>query len=300
MNHFTDRISQITGQLRFDVEHIIDTAPVRYKVYQIPKRDRSMRTIAHPSRELKVIQRAIIKLIYNDLPVHSAATAYEKNRSIVVNANYHKGARWIAKFDITNFFNSITTEDWIRFLSDVKADKEVSDVTSKALFWKPNRKNIACLSVGAPSSPFASNRFMYRFDESMYNFCKKNEYIFTRYADDITVSSGSDPVEIEMVREYIMRSFPYEDQFEINEKKTLLAGPGQRRSITGIVLANSGKISLGRSKRRKIEAMAHALSIGKNKTKRSVILGNLAFLKMVDPIAFERIIAKFPLTKKDD
>jgi hypothetical protein len=43
-----------------DVIRLIESAPARYKIYDIPKRRGGRRTIAQPSKELKRIQRFIV------------------------------------------------------------------------------------------------------------------------------------------------------------------------------------------------------------------------------------------------
>jgi RNA-directed DNA polymerase len=78
-----------------DLLRIIVTAPARYKVYQIPKRSGGMRTIAQPSRELKAIQRFVLRTTLSKLPVHVAAAAYVEGRNIAENAQAHVNHRAI-------------------------------------------------------------------------------------------------------------------------------------------------------------------------------------------------------------
>ena len=91
---------------------LIATAPERYKVYKIPKRTPGeFRTIAHPARELKFVQRWLIKRVLCTLPVHSAAMAYRKDTSILDNAVQHAKHRYLLKMDIQDFFPSIKPSD---------------------------------------------------------------------------------------------------------------------------------------------------------------------------------------------
>jgi len=104
MTDLIGNLSQSTRIWRTDVDTIIHTAPRRYKVYRIPKRNGDYRTIAHPARELKCLQRALLKLSPENLSVHKTATAYEKGTSIFANANVHAECVWLAKFDFSDFF----------------------------------------------------------------------------------------------------------------------------------------------------------------------------------------------------
>src|SRR5258708_3994136 len=48
-----------------------------------------------------------------------------------------------------------------------------------------------CLSIGAPSSPTLSNLMLYRLDTRLVRAATTANVIYTRYADDITVSGES-------------------------------------------------------------------------------------------------------------
>src|SRR5262249_35577279 len=91
---------------------IVRNAPVRYKTYAIQKRNGGERIISQPARELKALQRILTEEILNDLPVHSAATAYRRGVSIKANAGAHAQNGPILKFDFKDFFPSITSLDW--------------------------------------------------------------------------------------------------------------------------------------------------------------------------------------------
>jgi hypothetical protein len=66
-----------------DLMRIIDTAPARYKEYSIPKRNGGTRIIAQPSREVKALQRYIMRTKLIEFPIHDAATGYIRGRNIL-------------------------------------------------------------------------------------------------------------------------------------------------------------------------------------------------------------------------
>ena len=107
-------LSMLCDSLCMDKREVIKfagTAPHRYKVYNIPKRNSSKsRTIAHPSRELKFIQRLLIRDFGGTLRVHNSAFAYRKGKSIKDNALQHLKSHYLLKMDFQNFFPSITPE----------------------------------------------------------------------------------------------------------------------------------------------------------------------------------------------
>lgn len=271
----------------------MQTAPRRYKVYWIPKKNgRGSRIIAHPAREVKALQRALIALGPTALKVHPCATAYERGTSILKNAQVHKNSSILARFDIVAFFNSIKSNCWVEYLKSVDCDEEFVDISSSLFFWKPRGSSVPCLSVGAPSSPFASNRFMFSFDEAMMAYCSERDMCYTRYADDIAISSNDD-IDMKEMEKVLVAAFPLGSDFKLNKKKTRVSGLGQRRSITGLIVNDDQRVSIGRRRKRAIEAMVHAYS--KNRSGRSLaeIKGHLSFLRMVDKGGYERIRKKY-------
>jgi RNA-directed DNA polymerase len=111
------------GMLPIQLELIIRTAPLRYKVFTIPKRDGSPRTVAQPAREVKAIQRWLVNDLNTVLPVHQAATAYRKGTSIKINAAKHVQSNFILKMDFKNFFPSIEFKDLCAHLQKYASEK---------------------------------------------------------------------------------------------------------------------------------------------------------------------------------
>jgi hypothetical protein len=264
------------------VLEVIQDAPSRYKVYTIPKKSNGHRLIAQPARELKPIQRSIVRLVLEKFPVHSSAMAYRRGVSIADNAKTHAGAWPILKLDFESFFNNISAAAWRRFLSKqkfVEISRADLDLITKALFWGMGQRAPYCLSIGAPSSPILSNIIMFEFDSDMHGFAKKRGMRYTRYADDITVSSKkfSDLHQFEKhLRTYISRNKT--PALKVNEEKTAIFSPAERRLVTGLVLTPEGNISLGRDRKREISALIHRYCLGQlDEEQLGYLHGMLAF-----------------------
>lgn len=61
------------------LKSFILTSPHRYKKYESNKRNgKGKRLIAHPSRQLKYIQRLLVKELEEQLPVHESARHIKK------------------------------------------------------------------------------------------------------------------------------------------------------------------------------------------------------------------------------
>lgn len=275
-----------------DINELIATAPKRYKVYQIAKRSGGLRTIAHPARELKALQRHLIELAPAQLRVHNVATAYESGSSILKNAEIHANNCWIGRLDFANFFNSITPQNWEEFLLSNSVNEDFRIISSKVFFWQPRKANSLCLSVGAPSSPFVSNRIMHEFDERVCSLCEPLDLLYTRYADDLTISS-SEKFDIDAIANKIASIIPDYLELGFNLAKSRLSGPGSRKVVTGLIVTDNGHVTIGKKRRKLIEAYVEHYLKGTSTVTEQELKGHLAFLRHIEPDVFVRLSKKY-------
>src|ERR1700679_3449152 len=153
MSQLLDRLSTDLVIPMKDLVYLIRSAPHRYKVYEIPKKTPGKtRTIAQPAREVKPLQYWVIENVLSAFPVHPAATAYRKGRNILDNAIPHVSHRYLCKLDFKDFFPSIKSDDFEKFmrahpLASIWSSEEI-DYISRILFWKRKRRNRSQLSIG--------------------------------------------------------------------------------------------------------------------------------------------------------
>lgn len=71
----------------------------------------------------------------------------------------------------------------------------------------------------------------------------------------------------------------------VNTDKTVHTSKKGHRRVTGLVLSNEGKVSLGRDKKRKIRATLHNYKVGRfnDELKKQELRGWLAHAKACDP-----------------
>lgn len=162
-------------------------------------------------------------------------------------------------------------------------DDDILDVVSSICF----RRNHLC--IGTVSSPIICNIVMYAFDEHFTNYCNRRNWKYSRYADDIYISA----------QEYLPSSL----QSEVNEKlheigfssnayKSWFCSKKCRREITGLILTETGKVSVGLEKRLAIKKMVYE-RIMHGRGDPDTILGNLAFLKDVEPNSYNSLLIKY-------
>lgn len=282
------QMSSDFGMLAGHLQSIVRTAPLRYKVFYIPKRTGGLREVAQPAREVKAIQRWLMTRLAPLLPLHDAATAYRSGSSIKKNAQRHVGSDYLLKMDFRNFFPSILMTDIIRHLevhSGQQFDPSAIKLIAYVCTWAPKRQGPLRLCIGAPSSPLLSNSVMFDFDEQLSSVAASDGVIYTRYADDLALSSRTSG----MLNSYpglvakLAGGLNY-PQLELNEKKTVFASRAGRRVITGVTLTADHQISIGRKRKREIRAMYHRLMVGKlSPDKQQELAGLIAFADDIEP-----------------
>ena len=281
-----------------EIQKFVNTAPHRYKQYQIPKRNNNgVRLIAQPAAELKVMQLLAISQLQEALPVHSSATAYCRGKGIKDNAKAHAKNSYLLKMDFKDFFHSIRPSDLVRHYS--KHIGEIDETTAKQItklfFWTPKRTSSLILSIGSPASPFISNTIMYQIDCLITEICNNKGITYTRYADDITFTTNirGSLFQIPQLVTSLCKEIDY-PRLSINSEKTVFSSKGNNRHITGVTITNEGNLSLGRYKKREIKSLVFDCINNKlDATERRKLSGLLAHVKHIEPTFFISLIKKY-------
>lgn len=287
-------IEKIASELNLDytyLKRISKRSSFYYRDYTIPKRNGDPRYISQPSPELKTLQYWVAHNILKELPVSKAAHAYKKGDSIKKHAQLHQRSRFILHADICNFFPSIKSSmltDVLRenpdIFSSLGLDLEASLTDIQDICFRNHR-----LCIGAVSSPAISNIVMYSFDTILLEYCQTNGYLYSRYADDIYISSAKHiPPDVLSFLDEELNKYG----FRINYGKTRFLSAKARRKITGLVITNDSSVSVGLARRKQIKKMIY------NKLKHGIgdsnqILGYLSFLKDVEPATYNNLIIKY-------
>jgi RNA-directed DNA polymerase len=279
-----------TGLNEHDLRAIIRNAPIRYKRYTIKKRNGDDRAISQPAREVKALQRALLAGVLNNLQVHSSATAYRPDISILSNALAHARSGTIMKFDFKNFFPSIRARDWEIYCKNARLFEDPEDIllSTKILFHKAKKSIALRLAIGAPSSPHLSNILMRQFDERISEAVAPDLVTYTRYADDLTFSAHRTGflTGVKSALERVIREIR-SPRLTINEDKTVVATKKYRRQVTG-------NVSIGHERKRNLRAAVHRSQQGLlNDAEEAKLAGFLAFVHAVEPDFLEKLKSKY-------
>ena len=296
------RLATEAGMTEEEATAVLTGASRKYKVFAIAKRRGGRRIIAQPAEKLKRLQRAFVLLF--SLPVHEAVMSYREGIGIRDNAEKHREHRYLLKTDFHQFFPSLKpTAFWQQttvFKSERWAQELLGNRTTveALLFWRPARKvsGKLVLSIGAPSSPAVSNFCLYTFDQTLFEWCNRNEVTYTRYADDLTFSTDV-PGRLQQVYQYLKQLLRKDWPFLLlNGTKTIFASKRTNRHVTGLVINNDNKISLGRVKKRRLKALVHQASLGKlDAETMGNLRGWLNFTASVEPEFLTALIRKYTL-----
>jgi len=281
------------------VYNYILTCPYRYKVYEIPKRNgKGSRVIAQPSKELKYIQKVLLEEKLIGLPIHKSTTAYRKGLGIKDNVRAHKNCRFLLKMDFSNFFPSILPKDLIDHIQkhfNITLSENDRIALARIFFFYSEENQKLVLSIGAPSSPFISNTIMYDFDCILSDYCSSNSINYTRYADDLAFSTNEKNIlfKVPDFIKGVAKKIIYPDVY-INKAKTVFTSKRDNRHITGLVITNDKKISIGRNKKRYIKSLVYKFINGqleRNEVKK--LKGLISFILDVEPSFYESLKKKY-------
>jgi RNA-directed DNA polymerase len=232
----------------------------KYKVSQIPKKSGGTRTIKSPVRFLNMVQRLLsicLQACFTPMPT---ATGFVAGRSIVDNAKKHTNKKYVYNIDIKDFFPSISFHRIRAVLAKVPPFKLNDDIAHILA-------NLCCdenaLPQGAPTSPVLSNLICKRLDAKLWKLSQTENFIFSRYADDITISSNKNIFTEEFKKK--IATIIQEEGFELNDKKERLQRYNvkqtdgtylrERQEVTGIIV--NEKTNVSRSYLRNLRAVLH-------------------------------------------
>ena len=276
----------------FSLEH-------HYREHLIPKKSGGFRQLYMPSVTLKYIQRWILDNILCHMHLSNYATGFRSKTSIVDNAKLHLNQDCIVNLDISDFFPSIDFETVFRIFNYYGYTKELSYVFAALCVYEN------MLPQGSPASPYISNVVSLRLDKRLNGLANSYEAVYSRYADDITISGNSGVVKCVPIAKRIIE----EEGFCVNEKKTRIAYSYQRQEVTGLTI-NGGQVRVKKSyKRALMQEIYYCQRFGVDNHLRHIqsdknfykehLYGKAYFLYMVEPDEGKKAIENLNIIKWD-
>ncbi|MGX1123824.1 retron Ec67 family RNA-directed DNA polymerase/endonuclease [Pseudomonas sp. HLS-6 TE3448] len=242
--------------LKIDSSHLTNVLyrlrpETQYKSFTIRKKSGGDRTIHAPSDELKSIQKALSTLLQDcaqeieksNGPKFKSTLAhgFVRDRSILTNSVMHLNRKNVLNIDLKDFFDGFNFGRVRGFFianRNFQLHPEVATVIAQ----------IACydnkLPQGSPCSPVITNLITHALDIRLASLAKDNSCIYTRYADDITISSREKEFPSTIMAEGASSYTPGKRLqleikragFEINHPKTRIQYKDSRQDVTGLIV----------------------------------------------------------------
>lgn len=217
-------------------------AAYRYTVAQIPKRRGGERVLLIPERRLKYLQRKALGLLEKIYSERVTVHGFIKGRGVISNADQHQTRPHLLNLDLKNYFGVISRRRVFGMLEALGLDEEVARAICAICVTRDQ------LPQGAPTSPILSNLVSYSLDRDLMSFAKAHRLRYTRYADDISLSSYVQPTALFEAGTPLPGRVPVEqlsaslrlaihsNGFEINPEKVWFSGPKARKEVTGLIV----------------------------------------------------------------
>lgn len=239
-----------------------------YHSFKIPKRSGGWRQINAPNdalmRALRELKFILEKEFYASH--HTSAFAYVKGRCTIdaVKKHQRNNSRWFLKLDFSDFFGSTTLEFVMRQLETIYPfNLIIENQDGKTYLEKALSLSFlnGGLPQGTPISPTITNLMMIPIDHVISNTLRKwtPHLVYTRYADDILLSSDLS-FEYEKVQNEIVGILSYFDApFKLNVKKTRYGSSAGRNWNLGVMLNKDNQITIGYKRKKVFKAMLYSL-----------------------------------------
>lgn len=280
-----------------------------YNTFYIPKHSGGLRRIDAPNPELMEALKCLKEIFEKNMFAlyHTSAFAYVKGRCTVDSVKRHQQneSKWFAKIDFSDFFGSTTLEFVIKMFSMIFPFSEI--VKTEAGRTNLETALSLCflnggLPQGTPISPLITNVMMIPVDHKISNGLRKreeNNYVYTRYADDILISSRHD-FSCDDIQEFVLGILAeFSAPFSIKKEKTRYGSSSGRNWNLGVMLNKDNQITIGHKKKKQFKAMINNYINDKLKDVAwdvhdvQVMSGLISYYKMIEREYIEYIISQY-------
>lgn len=255
-------LAKITGIRYVDLHEFVNRKreSANYRMFAIKKRSGGRRFIHAVSDKLATVHQYINTAILQKATPHPCSYAFHPSGGIRACAAKHCGARWLLKFDLSDFFYYVTEPrafsvfqslgyrellafELSRLCTTVRVPDQFTRYCgrTKALHgdfpYAPSFRRLGAAPQGASTSPMLSNLVARELDSALCEFSEKHGVVYTRYVDDLTLSAMRLPkgLSVSRLRYHIVRLIR-EAGFKENPDKFHVAGPGARKCVLGLLV----------------------------------------------------------------
>jgi len=220
-------INELALQLKLSADFLIklgDQIDNNYKIFKKNDKKGKERTFFNGSRNLKIAHNKINKL-FDCVEYPESIQGGIVGKSIFTNASIHSGKKYVANFDISNFFPSIDYHVVYIGFRFQKCSPDVSRLLTRLTTAKAN------LPQGFATSPKISGLILFEVDRRLTNLLKRYGLKHSFWIDDLTIS-GNYPIK---KFENIINKIFKQSGFKLNDK-TKFTNSKQKQTCTGLTI----------------------------------------------------------------
>ncbi|RUT68578.1 RNA-directed DNA polymerase [Flavobacterium cupreum] len=202
-----------------------------FRKFYIPKKNKKLgyRVVYKAHKQfVKDIHKTLKFNLTNIYTPHTCVHGFIPGKNIRSNALVHLEKKHLLSLDIKNFFESIDKKSVSAAFISLGFNKSIASDLSVICTLEDK------LVQGFPTSPIIANIVCTKMDEEIQNLCWVYGATYSRYADDLSISSNFDMPPVEEI-ELILKSF----NFELNAIKTKRFLRGQNQYVTGLSISDS-------------------------------------------------------------
>jgi RNA-directed DNA polymerase len=155
----------------------------------------------------------------------------------------------VISLDLVDFFPSISRQRVVHFFRAIGWNRKVSEVLADMTTHNGH------LPQGAPTSPILSNLVNIKMDHSLASYVLSVGGVYSRYADDVTLSFSDDQIDTHSVINDVIAILTYWGYRPHLKKKLDVRRCHQRQMVTGLVVNETAR--LPRETRRWLRAVRY-------------------------------------------
>jgi RNA-directed DNA polymerase len=224
-------LSDVLGVTQEQINRALNLpSEARYKEVPVPKSGGGQRIALNPHKHLRLVQRRINTriladqntiewpdYIFGSIPNSNVGLPDEVLRDYIHCAEVHCGAKSLLKVDVKDFYDNVHSDFVYRIFHDfLKYPQPVASVLTDICTYNGS------LPQGALTSGYLACLCLYDVEPLLVKRLERKGLLYTRYIDDITISSKSLNYNFDFSKSIIEEMLLSKD-LPINDKKTTVS-----------------------------------------------------------------------------
>lgn len=241
-NHLETAYSMSVDEL---IEKLKIEIPTVVSSFYIEKKNGDSRKIYQVKKDSLTwnVQKFLNNFYFSKIILPECAYGFKKGKSYFDFLEYHVSnglESSFLKLDIKDFFSSIKVDKLVtrlvpEFENNAEKGKVITDLFVVILSFDGQ------IPQGFQTSPFLSNYYFFRADLRIQKYCNKLNYKYSRYADDIILSSTDNDKLISSRTIAMIGNIVNDFHLQLNKQKTRISK--KELALNGFVISSEIRLS---------------------------------------------------------